>query len=384
MKKIGFLEKIFSIKREDKHKVITFMGVKIKYKCEKIKNCVAIIDCGGIGDYTFCRPYFKYFKQSEKFKDCKLLYFCKKAYESMPKTFDKDVFYKVLTYDEDLKSFFKKIKKYEINTVINLFNLSCGNSFRGWPVRYSLVRLLNAKCKIADITVGKGLEEAKYPNIYNKKIYTYPNCFELERRRQFFEQALETEIPKTSKQITPIVDFKKDYICISLFTAYKRRNYPDKQWILILNHIAKNIRQDVQILFLGGPKDAGKINKIINKTDYKDRCINIAGYTDITLVPSILAGAKLLLSPETGTVHLADSVGCKTVCITCGSHYGRFLPYSDFVEYVYPDGFETFLQENKDNKEEIEKFYQANWTYKTADIAPEKVIKILDKYLKVL
>ena len=71
MKFKNLIQKIFSITNKDKHKVITFLFVKMKFKmAARPKPCVVVVDPGGIGDYMFCRPYFKYIKQSPKYKNC--------------------------------------------------------------------------------------------------------------------------------------------------------------------------------------------------------------------------------------------------------------------------------------------------------------------------
>ena len=381
LQKIFFIQKIID-EKEFTRININLLGLKIKFKAlNKIENCVAIVDCGGIGDYMICRPYFKYLKESPKFKDCNFIYLCKDAYQDMVKTYDNDVFKDVITYDEDYKATKKALKKFKIHTLINLFSLSRGNNFRGWLTRHNLIKNLKIKRKIADVTIETN-DDLKNPNlkIFNEFIVTKNKPFELERRRQFFEKVAETSIPHISKQITPIIDFSKEYICISLFTGYKKRNYDESKWIEVLNYLIENISQDTQLLFLGSNNDKNNIQQILNKLNNSSHCINFAGISNISLVPSILKNAKLLIALETGTVHIAESVNCPTICISCGAHYGRFLPYNNQnISYVFPDKFEDLLIEK--NKDILDTFYQANWTYKVKDIPSEKIIKEIDKFL---
>ncbi len=52
---------------------------------------------------------------------------------------------------------------------------------------------------------------------------------------------------------------------------------------------------------------------------------------------------------ETGTVHIAQNYGVKTVCISNGSFMNTFQPYpkeESFVTYVYPDNIENYIREN--------------------------------------
>lgn len=60
---------------------------------------------------------------------------------------------------------------------------------------------------------------------------------------------------------------------------------------------------------------------------YPSFVINRAGQTDLALFVSILAGARLVISNDTSTVHLATAVGVSSVCILGGGEPGRFVPY---------------------------------------------------------
>ena len=41
----------------------------------------------------------------------------------------------------------------------------------------------------------------------------------------------------------------------------------------------------------------------------------------------VIGNARLLVTNETGTVHLGAAVGTPTVCVLGGGHFGRFFPY---------------------------------------------------------
>lgn len=391
---MNILEKFFSINKYTEHsnlcnKVkISLLGIKLTFtiqkKKNKIKSCVAVIDCGGIGDYMMCRPYFKYLKQSPKFKGAYFIYLCKDAYKEMTKIYDKDIFNEVIPYDKNYKKIKKELnKKYEIDTLINIYGLSKGNGFRGWKKRYNLIKNLNIKNKIADVTIDNK-EDLKNKNlkIYNTLILTEPNVFDLERRRQFFSKLTGVSIPQINKKIVPFFDFQKDYICISPYTNTRKRDYDNKKWIEILNYLIENTGKDIQIVLLGGKNDRIEIDLIFKNLKSNNKCINLSGLIDASLLPSILKNAKCLISMETGTVHIAESVNCPTLCISCGAYYGKMLPYKNpNIHYVFPDKFEELLLKNNPNM--LKDFYQANWTFSAKDILSEKVINYINKYLPI-
>jgi ADP-heptose:LPS heptosyltransferase len=56
---------------------------------------------------------------------------------------------------------------------------------------------------------------------------------------------------------------------------------------------------------------------------------NIAGKTTLVQLVRILSSARMLIGNETSAIHLASAVGCSTVCIIGGGHFGLFFPYGN-------------------------------------------------------
>lgn len=59
----------------------------------------------------------------------------------------------------------------------------------------------------------------------------------------------------------------------------------------------------------------------------KSSPIDLAGQTDLGDLCAVLAHAKIIVTNETGTAHLGAALGVRTICITGGGHFGRFVPY---------------------------------------------------------
>ena len=116
--------------------------------------------------------------------------------------------------------------------------------------------------------------------------------------------------------------------------------------------------------------------------DINNQCKNIAGLTDISLLPSILKNAEFLIGLESGNVHIAESVNCRAICLSNGAYYKRFHPYPDnkLITYIYPNEFDNYLKESNDDR--LSKFYDPNFEYNMNDIPSQKVIKVIDKYLQ--
>lgn len=396
-----FLNKIFSIKIEESiyrsrsnHVVIRFLGLKFKIKTlnieqktEKKKNCVAIIDPNGIGDYIFARHYFKFFRQS-KYKYSYLIYFAPNNYAKFVQEYDSSYFDEIIIYNknpyeyaDDLK---KKLKNYQFSTVINLAGLTKFSNFsNGSKIKNKLIKLIKADEKIADVLLpNSNIETVKHKNLkkYTKLLYTKPGLFELDRRKQFFEQLLELSIPKEPLNIKPLFEFSQgNYVTISLMAMSDTRNYTKDKWIEVLNYIIKRLDKNKKIVFIGGTIDKEPTQKVIDQLSDKTRCINLCGLTDAALIPVILKNSDFLLSPETGTVHIAEAVGCKTVCLCCGAHYGRFLPHKNYVKYIFPKKFKKLILEN--NEKELKKYYFPKYKFSVSEIDTQDVIKKIEEIM---
>jgi len=94
-----------------------------------------------------------------------------------------------------------------------------------------------------------------------------------------------------------------------------------------------------------------------------------------------LAQASLLLSVDTGSVHLAAAVGCPVIGIFNGSQYKRFAPYPSSMAphfyTCYPDTIEKELADEHLVRTKYE--FVINEPY--ANVSPEKVIKTIDTFL---
>ncbi len=385
----NFLQNIFSVTNNNKHKIIKIFFIKLKLKREKKQHAVVFIDPGGIGDYMFCRPFFKYIKQSSQFSKLKIIYVTKSIYKDMTCCYDKMYFDKIIEYNAHQfihnkkyrKKFFRQFKNYKIHSLINLRCIT-GKDKKDWIVRYQIAKGIKAANKIISILdVWKGTKfDKKQFKIYNKIITNSEPVFELERRRIFFEKLLDINIPKQAKSLTPLYDMSKKHVAVSIMAISKGRQYPNEKWIPILNHIINKTEKDIKLLFLGIEDEKKRIADLIKKLDNPEKCVNIAGQIPISMLPTVLANCKFLLSVETGTVHIAESVNCKTICICNGSYFNRFQPYeNETVQYIYPKEFD--MLKDKYSKDQILEFYDYNGEFQTSLIEPDEVINKIDKIL---
>ena len=351
----------------------------------KLQNCVAIVDPGGIGDYILHRQYFKYFKQSPEYKNKNLIYFGREQYNNMVKHYDSDVFSEIFAYDcIDKKELRKQLSYYKFDSLIHLQTMCGAIAYsQAKSERMDFIKGFKVKTKIANAIMNDYYDnkaEKYLKSIYSQIIFTNEETFEPERLRTLYEKLLGIKIEQENTKLSPIFDFSQKYICISLASVGEYRNYSIEGWVKILKYLTTNLQESYKIVILGTKREEDIINTILLHFDKSEKIINLTGLIDITLIPSIIKNAQWLLSIETGTVHIAQAVNCKTICLSSGGFYGRFLPYTNgLTEYIFPDSFDEIIKD--ENQELLSKYYDYERTHKTSDINPDKVIKVLKKYI---
>jgi len=76
---------------------------------------------------------------------------------------------------------------------------------------------------------------------------------------------------------------------------------------------------------VGGPGDRPMAQLLMR--ELHATAVDRVGRTTLGELASILAGARLVVSNETGPAHIAAATGTPVVCIVGGGHFGRFMPH---------------------------------------------------------
>jgi ADP-heptose:LPS heptosyltransferase len=79
----------------------------------------------------------------------------------------------------------------------------------------------------------------------------------------------------------------------------------------------------------GGPGEEALAKSISDQLG--EACINLAGKTSLQELVEAVRSARLLLTNETSAAHIGAATRTPTVCIVGGGHFGRFMPYPDFM-----------------------------------------------------
>ena len=80
-------------------------------------------------------------------------------------------------------------------------------------------------------------------------------------------------------------------------------------------------RRGGRVLFFGTAAERGRIHEIIDALERPEAALNLAGLTSMLELAALLERTDLVLTPDTGTLHLAAAVGTPTVSLFHGAAY---------------------------------------------------------------
>lgn len=199
----------------------------------------------------------------------------------------------------------------------------------------SLIRASNASKKVSsagNMSNRNQLKSNLADRWHTELIPSSPEQLsELERNAEFFSGFIKKLYLPSYPELELSDDCKiqelkhKSFYILSLGANKKYREWPYKYYAKIAQKIHKKTG------WLG--LICGAENEFYLGEHIKKLCDaplqNYTGKTTLSELTCLLAKSQILISNETGTVHIANAVGTPTVCILGGGHFGRFVPYPE-------------------------------------------------------
>ena len=123
-------------------------------------------------------------------------------------------------------------------------------------------------------------------------------------------------------------DFSNPYVVIFPAANTWQRQWPVSEWILTLREI-----QNLQLtLVICGDKPSPVIDAI--RREGLVNLVDMVSKTSVIELLSLLKGAQWCVGVDGGGIHLAATVGIRTLAIVGGGHWGRFLPYPPDAQFA--------------------------------------------------
>ena len=308
-----------------------FSKVQIQNKQKSVKE-IAILRIDIIGDYIFFRNFLKEVRISNKYKDCRITLIANKIYKDLAENFDAGFVDEFIWLEvpkhgdiDAYKRELSKIKSLHFDLLVvpqhsrtewcNLLVLSIQAFEKIGSSYHEKIRDLKNKLTL------KG---------FDRFISIPPNTiWEFDNNLSFFSQLLETNI----KLERPIVEINPDhdhdlgdYILIGPGSSDPRKNWPLENYYLLIEKILETTK--LKVVLIGGKSEL-ELASLIEQHFTNTRIYNLTGKTSLVELSSYIRLSKLLISNDTGIIHIATALKTPSICFLGGGHYGRFLPYSN-------------------------------------------------------
>lgn len=115
-------------------------------------------------------------------------------------------------------------------------------------------------------------------------------------------------------------------LAISPSSSHVLRNWRAERYAQVIDHAA---RRGLRVLLTGGPSDGERRMADAILANTQTRPIDLTGKDTLKKALALFIRADMLLTPDSGPMHMANAVGCKVIGLHAASNLDRSGPYSD-------------------------------------------------------
>ncbi|MDZ7876473.1 MAG: glycosyltransferase family 9 protein [Saprospiraceae bacterium] len=378
----------FSFKIALKNTLKTSIKTALKITNFKSKSkTIALIRTDNIGDYILFRNLLPCIKESQKYKNAKIILIGNSIWKELAEHFDKDFIDHFFWINI---ARYKQNKIYRLKILWQLNQLSITeliNPIHSRTLQINeIVEFNGAKIKITcagDIINLGSLTKIKTDALFNEIIPSLPNSeFEFFRNKAFMAQLIGQSIELNKTYFASIEKEKKATQILIFPSAQALERRWDTAHFAHLIKLISNQFSELEFLILGSKSDYLLGEEIRNNTPNSLKIKNLCGETSLVDLVKIIANSRLLISNETCAVHIGAAVDIPTVCVSNGNHFGRFNPYPSSmncaIHYFYPD--KSFNE--IDNWYNLTHKYQYKSELNINKIKPEMILPTIISILK--
>ncbi|HCL05143.1 MAG TPA: hypothetical protein DHW64_03885 [Chitinophagaceae bacterium] len=250
----------------------------------------------------------------------------------------------------------------------------------------SIVRAARAKENIGMVANTESLQS--YELGYDKGLYTrlfnHPHkpLFEFYRNRMFTEfvtgiysSVVDTSVP--SALLPAYNGLPEKYVVIFPGSRSKTRIWPVENFIKVAAYLYE--QQGFTAVVCGASGDKMYTDAFCKSYTYP--LLDLTGKTSLPEMLTVLQQASMLLSVDTGSVHLAAAVRCPVTGIFNGSQYKRFAPYPKELSAHFIAVYPKQIQQELSDDDMVRSKYEFVIDTPYDLVTPEQVIEAVKKAL---
>ncbi len=331
-----------------------------------------------LGDYLMCRPFFRALKQSPEYKNAPLFFAGNQILKGLAEELDAEVFV----------GFFWLDRNRFINSLLYRFRMLAAIRRMGFSrVIYpshtrqfwleSIVRVSGAGTRITGSSVGKYMDEMEQSlsaGWYSKVVETGSMpIFEFYRNKAFFQT-----IASAAGEVSSLVDVhfkeikKQNLILFAPGASTSERQWPAENFARLLSELSM-LFPAYRFGLIGAASERETAERIISGSGTEAQ--NYVGGLSLLESMNLLSEATLLISNESGPVHMAATTGTACVCISNGNHFSRWNPYpknlAGNILTCYPATFGNV----EENKEKLIRLYHNHSSLPASGVAFSHVLQ---------
>lgn len=137
-------------------------------------------------------------------------------------------------------------------------------------------------------------------------------------------------------------DDGRPVLMISPCSSHQRRNWYADRYAAVADHA---VQRGWRVVLCGGRSELERSTTDAILANMQHPALDLVGKDTLKQLPALLARASLLMTPDSGPMHIANAVGTKVLGLHAASNPNRSGPYSDRRYCVdrYDDAARRFL-----------------------------------------
>jgi lipopolysaccharide heptosyltransferase II len=96
------------------------------------------------------------------------------------------------------------------------------------------------------------------------------------------------------------------WVCIAPGSGRTAKNWLNERWAAVADELIE--KKNILIVFTGSPGEKEMVSDIVQRMRHPEKALNMCGKTNLTQLAAVLQRCLLVLSPDSGTMHLARAM----------------------------------------------------------------------------
>jgi len=297
---------------------------------------IVVVDLLYLGDLLFAHPFFEGLR--ELFPEARIDLVANSNFSEIMRA-NPNINH-VYSYNKN----WTVIRSYKFAKKLKMNKYDLGVNIHGNWRTALLLKLISADKSIGYGGKGRGLflDEKVENNTSSHMVELYLDFFNQMQQSQLLEtnfelQKLNFDSEKNSVPVLRVdeaynqsaerkldnIGLKDEFIVLNTGGSWKTKRWPEEYFAETADQLAE---RGFNVLFVGGPSDKERVSYIINKVENKNKIFNLTGKTTLLELAAVLKRASLVVSGDTGPVHVAAAVGTNTLAIFGPSDEEKYAP----------------------------------------------------------